>query len=423
MRISSRSPFKIILAALVFIMLICYGCAPASSQTETGDDKWQWPKNIHIAAQGQSGLAKYVSWASRMEADTGMAIRVIPEADPGKCLHYLKSGEVFMSSASKSSLCNVIEATDDHATTDGGPFQARIVWLHDLGHSGFFVRGDSDIQTIYDIGPDTRFSVWNMKDSTLNPPRSLLDWIQLDETEIEWVNAGSFEGAMRAVAEGRADIAFGFPTSPTLYEAASAPHSIRFLDLNAEEDPDGARRWQASNPLYSFGPIVNGVHQAVGHWGTVGYIFDITHADSDDELVYHFSKWLDENYYQYKDAYDSNKYMTIDHLMESLKTTYVPVHDGLIKYLKEKGLWTAAHEQRQRENIEIFDTYIDAYANAKNLAAEKGITVSPTNPEWVTLWETYKVEHGIPRIGLHVSLQESGAKIVPSEIPAQETQD
>jgi len=418
--------FRPLVVALLLVIggtLALAGCNPDANQSEGANQDWQWPKKVHIAAPGQSGLAKYVSWASIMEADTGMAIRVVPEADPARCIRYLTDGEMLLSSASKSALSNVIEAKEDHATKDGGPFQARVVWIHDLANSGFFVRGDSDIETIYDIGPGTRFSVWNMRESTLNPHRSLLAWIQLDEAEIKWVDAGSFEGAMRAVAEGRADIAFGFPISPTLYEVAAAPHGIRFLDLNGEEDPEGARRWQARNPLYSFGPIATGVPQAIGRWGTVGYIFDITTESADPELVYHFAKWLDENYDSYKDAYDSNKYMTIDHLMEALKTTYIPVHEGLIKYLKEKDLWTEAHEQRQMENIEIFDTYIDAYADAKNLADSEGVEISPANPNWITLWETYKVEHKIPMLGLHVSLFESGEKVIPTNIPKTETQE
>ena len=421
-----NSLFRALAVAMLIVIcgtLALAGCSSDTTQPEGAVHEWQWPEQVHIAAPGQSGLAKYVSWASIMEADTGMAVRVIPEADPGRCMRYLKDGEMFLSSASKSALGNMIEAVEDHATEDGGPFQARVVWVHDLGNSGFFVRGDSDIETIYDIGPGTRFSVWNMRDSTLNPPRSLLAWIQLDEEEIEWVDAGSFEGAMRAVAEGRADIAFGFPTSPTLYEVAAAPHGIRFLDLNGEEDPEGARRWQARNPLYSFGPIATGVPEAVGRWGTVGYIFDVTTESADSELVYHFARWLDEKYDSYKDAYDSNKYMTIDHLMEAMKTTYIPVHEGLVKYLKEKDLWTGAHEQRQQENIAVFNTYIEAYQEAISLAEDKGMEISPANPEWITLWETFKVEHRIPMLGMHVSLSESGEKVIPTDVPEIEPQE
>ena len=422
--------------SLIIVMMfmagitILAGCAseesdaPSEAPIDSAEKPaaWQWPEQIHITAQGQSGLAKYVSWASILEADTGMAVRVIPEADPGAAINYLPRGDASLSSTSKQVLSSIIEAKEDFATRDGGPFQVRIVWVHDLANAGFFTRGDSDIETIDDIGPGTRFSVWNMRPSTLNPYRSLLAWAQVDEKDIVWADAGDFGGAMRAIAEGRADIAFGFPTSPQLLEVASSPHGIRFLELNAEADPEGARRWQARDPLYSFAPMASGIPEAIGRWGAVGYVFDITDESADSELVYQVARWLDENFARYEDVYDSNKYMTIDQLMEGLKTTFIPVHEGLIKYLEEKGLWTEAHAQRQIENIAVLNTYQEAYAGAIELADEQGIEISPVNPDWIYLWETYKVEHQIPKIGEHVSLTESGISVIPTEVSLVESE-
>jgi hypothetical protein len=420
-------PGILLLAASILTISGCSTTSDNISATTTpaggtvaGATDWQWPDQVHITASGDSGLAKYVSWTSIMEADTGMAIRVIPEADPGTGLFYLPRGDAFLSSASKNILADVIEAREDHATRNGGAFQMRVVWVHDLANAGFFVRGDSEIKTIYDIGPGTRFSVWNMRPSTLNPPRSLLAWVQVPEQDIIWVDAGDFEGAMRAITEGRADIAFGFPTSPMLLEVSAAPHGIRFLDLNAGADPEGARRWQANDPLYSFAPMASGIKEARGVWGTVGYILDITDAGADPDLVYHTAQWLDENYDRYQAAYDSNKYMTLDHLVEALKTTFIPVHEGLIRYLDEKDLWTDAHDERQAENIALLTKYREAYAGAIRIADARGIEVAPNNPAWLNWWETYKASQKIPKVGEHISLTESGASVIPTAVPITE---
>lgn len=395
----------------VFVLASCFSPdTDGSSVAGTGP----WPQRLHIAAPGRSGLAKYVSWTSMMEADTGMVIRVVPQADHRSAMEALRTGEMLLSSGSKTVIRDLVEARGEYAAPDSGPFPIRITWVHDLANSGFFVRGDSSIQTLYDIGPGTRLSVWNESPSTLNPYRALLAWAQVEEEDISWVNAGSFEGAMRAVSEGRADVAFGFPTSPIMTELAAAPRGIRFLNLNAVEDPTGAARWQTVAPLYSFGPITTGLQEAIGTWGTEGYIFELSAADSDEMLIYNIAKWLHENYENYASTYASNKYMSLEHLMRGLETTYIPVHDGLIRYLRELELWTPQHEQRQRENIAMLELYQNSYAEAVEIAAARNIEVSPANSDWISFWETFKLRNNIPKIGQHISLTVSAEPNYPT---------
>ena len=42
--------------------------------------------------------------------------------------------------------------------------------------------------------------------------------------------------------EGRCDVCFGIPTSPAVIAADKDPVGIRWLDMNSDEDPDGAAR-------------------------------------------------------------------------------------------------------------------------------------------------------------------------------------
>jgi hypothetical protein len=109
--------------------------------------------------------------------------------------------------------------------------------------------------------------------------------------------------------------------------------------------------------------------------------------------------------------------------MEALKTTYIPVDPGLITYLTEKGLWTAAHDARQQENIDALQVYIDGYSDAIIEAEAQGIEIVPTNREWLIFWETYKVDHAIPKIGMHVGLTETGATLIPTEVTLPEEPD
>jgi len=417
----TRGIIAFILSTVIIVSLLFGACTAGGGTTPTATGDWRWPSIVYVTASGQSGMAKFASWTSIMEPDTGMAIRVVPESSPVKETLYVRQGNMLLASASKSAYRNVIEAIEDMAIRNGGAYQVRIVWVNDLAHSGFFVRGDSPIKTLADIKPGTKFAVWDMKESTLNPTKSLLAWVQLDPKDVIWVNAGSYDAATRAVVDGRADIMFCFPTSPAVFEAAAAPQGIRFIDLDAKADPAGAKRWQAVNRLYSFGPMGAGAPPAIGRWGTVGYISIVTREESDPELVYNIAKWLDTNYGRYKDTYASNQFMTLDHLMENLNTTYFPVHEGLKKYLKEKGRWTPDHDKRQQKNIDTLTTYQKAYAAAIALADQKKIAVEPTNKAWIDLWENYKIENKIPYIAMHVNLTTDAPVILYGQAPTMPT--
>ncbi len=383
--------------------LVLAGCTSEEkpSPDPTG---WQWPDRLHVAAAGSSGMVKYVSFLSAMEADTGMQIRVIPEASGVNRARDVKQGVMFMVTVGKSSLRNEIEALEDFAIRDAGPYQARMIWVHSLANSAVFVRGDSDIETIYDIKPGIKWAVWDTRESVMRVPKAILDWVQVSHDDVVWINAGTTEGSVRAVAEGRADISWFFPTSAQIYEAAAAPFGLRFLDLNSDLDPEGAARFRDRGAMYVFGPVLTGTPEARGVWGTLGYKYMVTLDESDPELVYNFAKWLDENYDRYKDNHTTNVYMTLDSVIESMKTNYIPCHDGLIRYLKEKGVWTADHDRRQAQNVALLTAYVEAWDGAIALADEKGIEVTSLNQVWVDLWEQYKKDHNIPVISMHQSL-------------------
>jgi hypothetical protein len=125
----------------------------------------------------------------------------------------------------------------------------------------------------------------------------------------------------------------------------------------------------------------------------------VTRESSDNEMVYHFSKWMDDNYLKYKDAFSTNVYMTMSNLVEALGLTFVPAHEGLIKLLKEKKLWTEALESRNKSNLALVSTQIKAYQDAIEQASKAGISVAPNNTAWSDFWAKYRTDNKIPPVG------------------------
>ena len=67
-----------------------------------------------------------------------------------------------------------------------------------------------------------------------------------------------------------------------------------------------------------------------------------------------------------------------------------PVHEGTIKYLREKGIWTEQHDKWNDEALELSQKYRSTWDEAIKDAKEKGVKVRYDDDEWVELWEGYQ---------------------------------
>jgi len=76
-----------------------------------------------------------------------------------------------------------------------------------------------------------------------------------------------------------------------------------------------------------------------------------------------------------------------------------------VRYLKELGIWTPAHDKRQAENIALFTRYVAAYDEAKQMALDRGMEISPLNQDWIDFWEGRKQDLGIPEIRMFTGLE------------------
>ena len=360
---------------------------------------WEWPDSLVIAAMSPAS-ADYgaaLAWAAPLGEDTGIKTRIMVEDNLVRQAIWVKQGVLF---TSREMYGEMTEATGDTATRDGGPFQVRMWWPATRTGVGAAVRGDSDIQSLSDVGPGTRvIYIAFAAEPPLEQVKAMVSWSQADPESLVWVPADTIDQLGRLILEGKADICFSvFPTTPIWTEVAAGPHGLRFIEMNPADDPEGAARYHEHYPQRGFGPMTQGIDEAIGKWGfTISNAWS-TRADEDPELIYNLVKWMDENKSEYIDAHPWAGSMTIGTMLELAQQHWMPTHDGTIKYLKEKGVWTSALEERNQEKIALLQRYIDAYDQAIATADENGIEVDPTNEVWVKLWEDYKTQLNLPRI-------------------------
>jgi TRAP transporter TAXI family solute receptor len=383
----------LLLITLLLVIIPLISCGNNSGEVASSplpSSNYHWPERMMVVSSTGVGETVNVAWSRPLEQATGMTVRVVPEGNLSLRFKWLKEGRFFMAGESTSVIGDVISATREYAFPDLGSFPLRIIYSGGKSDSGYIVRKNSPLQSVKDITKGVRMPEMTFSGNPRGRFTALATWAEIKEEDITWVPFSNYDAMVRAVTEGKIDLAFAFPTSASVYEAEASPVGIRWLELPYDTDFAGANSFLALQPYTSFGIMSQGGSAAQGVKSNSGITLKYVTADADPELVYHTAKWLDENHALYKDAHSTLEDMTLDVLVEGINTSFIPVHDGLIRYLKEKNLWTEAHEIRQQLNLELLDSYMEAYGRALNEAKAKNIAIDPLNEEWIKFWESHR---------------------------------
>jgi hypothetical protein len=177
----------------------------------------------------------------------------------------------------------------------------------------------------------------------------------------------------------------------------SGPHGIYYLGFpSEEEDPAAYARFREVVPTLYFSENRFGVSNSVGltmiDMRNTGYCL----ADMDADVVYNLCKWMDEAFDDFKDTHWAAGMMNMFLFRHMTEQTYMPMHEGAIRYMREIGMWTDADDRRQEYNVWLSDWYVEAYQEAISMAQDQDIEVNPGNDAWIQLWADYKEELGIP---------------------------
>ena len=377
------------------------------------NDAYQWPENFSFSVLKVSGLETadvLRKLAAVLSRSTGAKVHLAHAASKSDKFKWVHYGLADVVDGGDMDFRQMLEGDKLYRNRETGAFPVRLVWVLSKYDSGFIVRGDSRIKDVHDIKPGVRVVDMSYFASQ-KVVEALLAWAGIKDLEkdVKWVKATSTEHKAQLIVDGEADVAFAVPTGEITEKADKNPHGLRWLDLNPDKDSEGEKRFREKSPVYPeyFGPMFRGVQSCRGHWGLVGADQLCCRENASTGLIYHLVKWIDDNYPKFKDLHPWLEQMTRQNIMEKLDHTFLPAHEGLIKYLKELGLWSEAHEARQKQNTGLVSRWCEARQKAMWLADEKGVVVSGENPEWAELWENYKKELGLPVFDLLPSLHKA----------------
>jgi len=353
--------------------------------------EYEWPRMLVIATPGTStgSFASTNGWGPALQKETGTTVRIVPEdSEPMRYKRLTDREDIAIASVSASEMALQAEGVGGYASAK--PLPQRILWHHNDTPWGFVVAGDSDLQSLEDIGKggvrvtSGVFSPAIVAAITQALPAFIGMTPEEAQEKIEFVPASSYGENCRSVVEGKSDVAYCSPISSVLSEMEGAPGSIRWLPM----DPANKEGWDgylSYRPMTIPSTISMGVSTAKGVESMTSNFVYAVPVTAEEDFVYNMAKWMNESHDNYKGSHALATRMSLEHFRNFLDANPIPVHEGTVKYLREIGAWTEEDDAWNNEAIEKMDAWIAARNAGMKEAMEQGVEMNFENQEYLDI--------------------------------------
>jgi TRAP transporter TAXI family solute receptor len=281
-----------------------------------------------------SGLAAVASNA------TPISVRVQPFNGPNAWMPLLQGGEIDFgimnildARMAQTGTGNYKKPNPEVRVVSGGVFPFTVGWI---------VRDKSDIKDPKDL--KGKRMAWDYGGHAITQTLQMifLEGLGVNPAELIQVRVSNINDGARGVAEGRIDVAeTGMGIG--LVEEVNAAEPVRFLSL-PNTDKAKAILARSGVSLVKSDPVTG----IKGDTYVIGYPLHLVSSTRVSERsVYTLVKAWWENLTELQTKHPLFKKWTKE--MQAITNFTVPYHPGAIKFYKEAGVWTAAHEARTKE--------------------------------------------------------------------------
>ncbi len=349
---------------------------------------YQLPKVVYWGSSdvGAGLYAAAVSVSEKIGPALGIKFRIVPGTDIDR-INMLISGKTHMN----------VMAADNYWASMGlahystfalGPQPIRIVWAGwpSAGSGVGLATATSGIKTPYDLkGKRVAIiigSAWNTEGA-----RGTLAFANLSEKDVTILPVASSGASIKALTEGKADFTMQSNNAPGVYETETSPYGI-YVVRYPHADKEGWKRFRNFLPYHVPGFATEGCGVKPGEKvETSIYAYPVinTFASQSDELVYAICKAIHQKMKEIVAALEDNKALMPERGIVPEVTLLAPYHNGAVKFFKEVGLWTKAHEDAQKrrlvqdEKVKRFWKEYTEEAQARMVSTGKKIDVAQ---EW-----------------------------------------
>lgn len=307
---------------------------------------------------GSAGYAEASAIADAFGKEYGTRVRIQPSGSGIGRLQPLLQGRADYAFLATEAFF-VAEGAFDFAKPEWGPRNLRAVAGRPAGIT-LIAAGDAGINTVEDArGKRIAFVAGNPSVNVKCEAILAFGGLTLDDVEV--ITFPTYSSAMSSMTRNESDATCTTPTTSQLYELAESPRGIQYAPLEADNE-EGWNKLLKVLPIMapSDEDVAAGLPEGeVAKMAAYRYPVITTTAEKSADEVYAFIKALDETYDLYKDGTAAMKRWSLD--KSGKPAIDVPFHEGAVRYLKEKGIWTDEDEAWNQKRIERMDAMAKAW--------------------------------------------------------------
>jgi TRAP transporter TAXI family solute receptor len=328
---------------------------------------------------GAAGYAQAAALGGLLKFEEGSNIRILPGRNDVSRMIPLKTGRAGYC------LCGIASYFGQEGIflfnkPDWGPQPIRMVLASQGTQSfGLAAAADTGLQHPSEL-KGQRFI--RGADSINMITSAVLAYGGLTWADVRRVDASGTNEAIEALINGHADIMPMSTRTPLMERIASSPRGINWLDMPNETAEEKAAWERAQQVIPYYLPQLETRGAGVSEedpWDGGGYALPIlvTNADRDTDEIYALTRFVDEHFDDFKNLAPGAEGWE---LSRQVFDWVMPYHEGAIRYFREAGVWTDAHEAHNQSLLERQQLMLDAWQEQLVAAADLPL------PEFQRTW-------------------------------------
>jgi len=374
----NKKSWVFVIASLTFFLMATHSASAAPEP----------PKFMVFSGYevGSSTYSQIQAVGNAINAKYGTAVRALPFGDAvGRLLACKLGKSQFAVSAVDWYLA--FEGLFDFSDLSWGPQPLELVWqTQPTSLVTLAATKKSGIKTPYDAKGKRIAQIVGSPSLNL----SLTAWLafgNLTWKDVEVVKFSGYYPSLSGLIDGSVDATFGFGTTPKYNDVAASPNGLVWVELPFSDTAGWQRLWKVAPHLQKF--TATSVESAVGvtpdhpvQGATIVSPVTVSYAGAvPDDLAYFYVKAIDDLYPDYKDSFKVLKYWKVKECL--VPQGWAPYHPGVVKYLKEKGIWNADFQKFQDGMLKRRQILQDTWDKTLAEGVQKGLKSKEIQENWL----------------------------------------